>query len=267
MLAVSALLGGCVTVKEVPGPTGPAYLIKCPGSMDGCLKKAADVCSGEYQIQTSTTAVSGTVSQGTGSVGSSQELLVTCGAADSEPQAGGPPASERRAAKATLSQSDAPDGAAGISFGAAAAEVQGACESAGHKWKQQGDVAVCSGLIKTVGYPGRARVKFCDDGVCEVRLALNISDNDDGEQLIDAYTALHEKLSGLYGTPIEATASVAGRCSHELVECLADDSATLRSLWRWGNGVHLTLEMLEHEGKPRTHVHYVSTSRGDASGF
>lgn len=262
LIAMTAI--GCVTSKEVAGPDGEAHLISCPGSMDGCLEEAADICRGEYQIQTSTSSTSGYVSNGSGTVGTRQEILVTCGVARERMSNS---QQERTPPQQKFSQSDAPAGAAGIEFGVSSDSIRAECEGKQYEWKQRGETVTCTGLLDDVGYSGRMRIKLCGDQTCEIRLSLDLNSSGEGQRLLGEYVKLHELLTEKYGRPQDAVARVSGRCKDRLLECLDDGSSKLKSIWRWKSGIRLTLRMIEDEGQAVTYLDYVSVKHSNKSGL
>jgi hypothetical protein len=89
LLAVAALVAGCVTSRPVSLPDGTQGLaIKCPGAardIADCMNEAARLCGGKYQVLDRDGNVSGgaAIASGNSAVfvqGVQRTLIVKCGA-------------------------------------------------------------------------------------------------------------------------------------------------------------------------------------------
>lgn len=75
IIGVALVIGGCVTVKPVALPSGKAgHLITCSDSAQ-CMNKAAEICSGPYEIVQTQSTVAGA----NGYIGTQLEMAVSCG--------------------------------------------------------------------------------------------------------------------------------------------------------------------------------------------
>jgi hypothetical protein len=94
-----------------------------------------------------------------------------------------------------------------------------------------------------------------------------LDSTDDEKALFVEYHKLHQLLVDKYGRPQEVVAKVYGQCKDQLAKCIEDESAQLKSIWRWKNGIRLTLKMLPDKGKTITQLDYVAIRKAKKSGL
>jgi hypothetical protein len=188
-----------------------------------------------------------------GDVGATAEL------AAAEPQQPGAGADATGAAAAV--QAEAPRGAAGFDFGMTRSAAEQRCTAGVGKWGGSGDTMVCSEPPAAVGFSAVARLRFCGDSLCVVRLVHTASEGEANE-IHGIFKRVAEALEQKYQRPASSTVTVASDCEAQLASCLREGTATLEAHWKWPSehaisfqavasqqGAHLVLEYLA----PGTH--------------
>jgi len=188
-------------------------------------------------ITGSANEVVGSVSDGSGSVGTLKGYRATCimftgtaskGAATTvgaAPEAEGGPAS--------------PTGVAGFEFAMTTAAARSACEAAGHTWTEKAKVAACSGPAENVGVSGTVQLLPCHDAFCQI---LVTSEPDEGE-LISTVTGLKQAIEKRYGAPATANTAVPQDCRETIAECVDQQRAYLEYIWTFENGHSVKLRL------------------------
>ncbi len=241
------LLGGCVSVTEVRGPSGEtSQLIKCTSTED-CYDKAREVCGGPYHIDDSGTR---TTVGGNGRTGiwseSWHEVLVTCGAAEPAPAKVAPAASASVAPKPA---EDAPTSAAGFAFGDAPDAARAACTNASFEWQGEAPTYRCSGTPVDTGLGASARLTFCGEALCRIEVVAKLGD--DPSRAASRIESVIGTLTDSYGKPTAHEVAYGASCQRDaLPGCLDDGSAHFWYEWQWQGRRKLTLSLGSRKRRP-----------------
>lgn len=247
LIAAAASSAACVRSKSVVGPDGTAHqLIKCPGGLEGCLKKATRLCPSGYEIVSRGTTVPG--SQYPGS--SETELLVRC---KTDPAVGG-----ADSATPKFSTGKAPEGALGYRFKINTTAAEKRCESQGFESGQEPGGVRCSGIPKALSLDGFVDLKFCEEDLCEVNVVSPVEVGEAQSKL----SALSQRLEVQYGPPGKSTRFAPPVCAGDrLPACVADGRAALVDEWIWKDGPQIVLSLHEHKGGVALRISYRVTAK------
>jgi hypothetical protein len=135
------------------------------------------------------------------------------------------------------------------------------------QWKARDDRAVCSGLVQSVGYPGRTRLTFCEGKVCQIRLSLRIVESGTSSAVIDEYVKLHERLAEKYGDPHQAALRASPDCHNNLQPCLIEKAANFRSEWQWASGQRVVMTLVADEQDILVWLTYVAKDAAPNAGL
>jgi hypothetical protein len=121
-------------------------------------------------------------------------------------------------------------------------------------WRGTGDTLVCSEPPAAVGFSAVARLRFCGDSLCVIRLVYTTSEGE-AHEIQGIFERVAEALQKKYQRPASSSVSVPSDCEARLASCLREGSATLEAHWNWPSehaisfqavasqqGAHLVLE-------------------------
>ncbi|HVJ20656.1 MAG TPA: hypothetical protein VM686_34830 [Polyangiaceae bacterium] len=149
----------------------------------------------------------------------------------------------------------APQGAAGFELGASVEACKTACETAGNTWEETEESSLCSGTPEAIGLPAKARLRFCEKGLCEIVLVAQ-PPGKESSSWIDTFAKLSSALEKKYGAANIETRLIPPRCRDTFADCLASGDAELSYNWVWSKASGVELAMDRATGEAAIRLQY-----------
>lgn len=125
-----------------------------------------------------------------------------------------------------------PREAAGFELGANEAQLEAACQTAGHNWSPLGKgQAQCSGTPNKLATQAAATIRFCAGKACVVRLNLAQT-----QKTLETFNAVSRVLEQRYGSYRERRKGGGGCKLVGEEACIKNGAITLIRTWTWPDG-------------------------------
>lgn len=141
-------------------------------------------------------------------------------------------------------EAEPPTRIGGFVLGYDSEQARSACEGAGNDWTSvDAEHSECSGVVKSVGAPARAKIEFCGERLCKVTILT--APAPEQMSMTSAFKKSRRQLVERYGRASREELDLKAQCKSErsLEECLALPGVDAFSQWRFASGHQLLLAL------------------------